>query len=543
MDPAPGGTSPGTMSQGTPSVAAAAPSLPAAAGRRETSRSDLVSALHRAAAMMTINTAKVRCSKTTSYTLAAVGVCLSFLALACGGPPGDSKAERATSALSLGVRLSTSLGSILDCSLAGARCCPADASVSAEHCLGGNVGCNVATHQCEACGGPGQPCCDGPYSQFNAKNASYYNSASATCNQPATCDAQNENGTWVGPRICEVCGMAEGGPCCPPDGVSALERCAQDTGVADVNLVCVPPAGGDRATRGGTCRACGGLGQPFCDSGKRPKCDDPRNAPDAAGICNPCGRTDEPACLTDPPCDARPTDLNGKSYDGWQVANIDGICAPCGTLGNLACDHTTAGFTAPCDDGMSAPDPSAPAGIQKCVLAGGDGMPCATGSHAGYGGCTLAAFQYCGEDKICHSSCGLKGQACCVTTDQFQLSVCKDNDAKCGTDYVCVGCGYPGCGEPPAPPPPSDPPPPPPAPPPPPPPDQCLFWARAHTTTCTNLDGTPSTFSLCVDACAGTYDAAMEAARTSLGFQVCLGDAPGCCEDVEDQDFNNCGAQ
>src|SRR5262249_17426870 len=147
---------------------------------------------------------------------------------------------------------------------------------------------------------------------------------------------------------------------------------------------------------------------------------------------------------------------------------------------------------------------------QKCVLAGGDGMPCATGSHAG-NGCALVQYQYCGADMMCHSSCGLKGQACCPNQVDPGFPACKDDDAKCGTNYICVDCGYPGCWQPPGAPPPSSPPPPPPAPPPPPPsgPDYpCLVWARAHTTSCTNLDGTPSTLSLCADGCADTYDKA-----------------------------------
>src|SRR5271167_4938359 len=55
------------------------------------------------------------------------------------------------------------------CDHVGARCCGPDATVKTAHCQG-SVGGNVATGLCEACGGPGQVCCDGDYTGFSNKN-------------------------------------------------------------------------------------------------------------------------------------------------------------------------------------------------------------------------------------------------------------------------------------------------------------------------------------------------------------------------------------
>ncbi|MCP3097345.1 hypothetical protein LZ198_00505 [Myxococcus sp. K15C18031901] len=78
-----------------------------------------------------------------------------------------------------------------------------------------------------------------------------------------------------------------------------------------------------------------------------------------------------------------------------------------------------------------------------------------------------------------------------------------------------------------------------------PPPQQepCNVYARAHATTCYNLDGTISSISntLCADACAGSYSTASAWATQALGTQVCLGAYAGCCQYYVDQNFNRCG--
>ena len=71
---------------------------------------------------------------------------------------------------------------------------------------------------------------------------------------------------------------------------------------------------------------------------------------------------------------------------------------------------------------------------------------------------------------------------------------------------------------------------------------QNACYRRAHTTTCTNADGSPSTtVSMCADGCAATCEEAETKALQGLGTQTCLGSANGCCEYVVDQDFNVCG--
>ncbi|MCE9666372.1 hypothetical protein LY474_00985 [Myxococcus stipitatus] len=73
--------------------------------------------------------------------------------------------------------------------------------------------------------------------------------------------------------------------------------------------------------------------------------------------------------------------------------------------------------------------------------------------------------------------------------------------------------------------------------------EPCTVYARAHATTCYNLDGTISSISnsLCADACAGSYATASQWATQALGTQTCLGPYAGCCQYYVDQNFNRCG--
>lgn len=78
---------------------------------------------------------------------------------------------------------------------------------------------------------------------------------------------------------------------------------------------------------------------------------------------------------------------------------------------------------------------------------------------------------------------------------------------------------------------------------PPPPQEPCAVYARAHATTCYNIDGSISSISntLCADACAGSYSTASQWATQALGTQTCLGAYAGCCQYYVDQNFNRCG--
>jgi hypothetical protein len=66
----------------------------------------------------------------------------------------------------------------------------------------------------------------------------------------------------------------------------------------------------------------------------------------------------------------------------------------------------------------------------------------------------------------------------------------------------------------------------------------------AHATTCTNYyDGSVSTLShtLCAAGCGSTESQAETNAKASLSTAVCLGNDPGCCQVLIDNDFTNCG--
>jgi hypothetical protein len=72
----------------------------------------------------------------------------------------------------------------------------------------------------------------------------------------------------------------------------------------------------------------------------------------------------------------------------------------------------------------------------------------------------------------------------------------------------------------------------------------CTYSVMAHATICTNYyDGSESSLShtLCAAGCGSTQSEAETNAKQVLSQQTCLGDDPGCCQVLIDQDFNNCG--
>lgn len=229
----------------------------------------------------------------------------------------------------------------------GAACCAADSEVPTRHC-GGGAGCNVATGRCEACGGPGQPCCDGALTGFSGK---CYSSvldprACESCFEGSTCDARMAaGGEWVGSRVCLACGTTLGKACCAPDVRYALYRCTRDTTTRH-RLDCAD------AFVGGVCVECGALEQVPCGQETR-KCD--AGLTPVGGRCVPCGALGQPSC-------------EGDCQNG--LVDRNGICAPpCGRMGQGCCG------AGGCRDNFTV----CSAGL--CVHAGSEGEPCLIGAH------------------------------------------------------------------------------------------------------------------------------------------------------------------
>lgn len=264
------------------------------------------------------------------------------------------------------------------CEKPGDPCCRADSEVKTDHCHQG-LGCNVTAGRCEACGAPGQVCCDGDFTGFSQKG---YNGLLLdprerveSCDKGAFCDAHlaADGESWTGTRRCGACGSQQGGSCCPPDVRYGLGRCFPDA-----------------------------------RSGRRLTCNDPWLGDQ--GTCVPCGRSHgEIACASSFPCD-----------DGLVAEN--GICVVCGVPGAPTCDRGE-----PCRGDDSVPGKP---NWSHCVAAGGLNQPCRKS-----GGCSNHGL-FCNEKKVCEP-CGDGGQRCCPPGIDSPCQLARE----C-RDGRCFACGY-----------------------------------------------------------------------------------------------------
>ncbi|MGH7437383.1 MAG: kelch repeat-containing protein, partial [Polyangiaceae bacterium] len=118
-----------------------------------------------------------------------------------------------------------------------------------DHCYQG-LGCDWATDICGACGGDGQPCCDGPKTPFGG----------VCVIDPVThgCPVCTTGACNATSHLCGSCGQTAGGTCCPPDASDVFATCRGPGLTCNwTNL--------DKSQ--GTCGTCGGLNQPACTTG------------------------------------------------------------------------------------------------------------------------------------------------------------------------------------------------------------------------------------------------------------------------------------
>lgn len=270
------------------------------------------------------------------------------------------------------------------CDAVGKPCCGPDAEVKTQHCHKG-LGCNVDSGLCEACGGPGQVCCDGDFTGFSLKGYTGIlldpTERIESCNPGARCDAHFNpaSGSWVGTRRCQSCGTKLDGACCAPDNRYALGRCFRDAKTG-IRLVCNNPWAG------------------------------------AASACVACGTWNQPKCLTsgESPCD-----------DGLVARESDGICVLCGQPGQPTCDQGE-----PCRGEWSVPN----RWFSECVAAGGPNQPCGKNPQfpCMYGG------TFCNSKRICEP-CGQPGQPCCPPGRLPGNKSCDPGECR---NNRCFACGY-----------------------------------------------------------------------------------------------------
>ncbi len=288
------------------------------------------------------------------------------------------------------------------CEEIGKPCCRSDSGVKGPHCHNG-LGCNVNSGLCEACGKPGQVCCDGHYTDFSGKSYTGVlwntNERISSCDDGTRCDATlaPDGVSWLGTRRCQACGIKLGGPCCAPDNRYALGRCFRDA-TTNEPLACNDPWAG----AGGTCIACGKqAGQPACHIPGEDPCVDTSHG------------------------DQNLASLTEENY----------ICVSCGWPGMPTCDRGD-----PCRGNNSVPNKS----WSQCVLAGGPNQPCMKNGKCGYQGL------FCNSNKICEQ-CGEPGTLCCPPGSYPDNRTCND-PGECrllpkmppalGVEFRCFACGY-----------------------------------------------------------------------------------------------------
>jgi N-acetylneuraminic acid mutarotase len=186
-------------------------------------------------------------------------------------------------------------------------CLPASTTEPIDHCDIG-LGCDWTTGTCGACGGQGQPCCDGPNTEF-----------AGTCyTDPTTgtsCAICNVGSCNAVAHVCQACGSVAGAACCPPTSSNPAATCsASGLGCAFV----------DSTMTSGTCAACGGMGAPPC----------------TGNTCQPGLTLQSGVCVaSNPSVPLNPPD----GLTAWISASVTGPLTLQGAAPWLGCSTTTGG--------------------------------------------------------------------------------------------------------------------------------------------------------------------------------------------------------
>jgi hypothetical protein len=200
------------------------------------------------------------------------------------------------------------------------------------------------THQCVACGGAGQPCCDG--NTCGAGTACSNGTCTTTCVPGATCGTNNMctkslTSCTTGTPVCVATAINEGIACATPtcSGSSSVEkRCSGGQCVSQTPKSCM------YGCSGGMCNA-------DCPSGSNK----------TATGCTPCGAGTE---ASPQPCCEKGSPCSGKRICCTQghCGGSGDRCIPCGIVLHPCCgpqktdDRANGPTTGTCDTGLVCTD-------------------------------------------------------------------------------------------------------------------------------------------------------------------------------------------
>ena len=262
------------------------------------------------------------------------------------------------------------------CGHDGQACCKdldrAGAVVGLPNCDTG-FGCDVQANRCvAACGGRGQPCCDGPDTMAPRGGASPMVQLVSKRPMCSTGSCSKET------HRCSTCGQLSGQACCQADAQRAVPTCPVE------GLYCRTT---DADESKGVCDQCGHAGEVPCP-GER--CGSQLLAID--GVCVACGRIGLRVCSGQVCAVGAP--------DPFEQGPVQ-TCVACGALGQPACDFKT------CREGQAYPGMALCASSARC---GNYAAAVATTRRAISKGCMNGngPFQTVGDpaapDRWCQSS-------------------------------------------------------------------------------------------------------------------------------------------
>jgi hypothetical protein len=198
------------------------------------------------------------------------------------------------------------------CGDAGQACCldlgRGGTVVGPSNCHAG-LGCDTQANRCvTACGGAGQPCCDGPDTAAPRGGVSPSGPFAPKKRMCLTGACSRET------HRCTTCGQLDGHACCPPDAQLAVPSCPAQ------GLYCKTWEGDPMK---GICARCGHEGETPCPVDR---CGSDLIAVD--GVCVPCGRIGLRIC------EAQACSVGAP--DPWEQRPLQ-TCVACGELGQPPC--------------------------------------------------------------------------------------------------------------------------------------------------------------------------------------------------------------
>ena len=244
----------------------------------------------------------------------------------------------------------------------GGGCCVSGICMAAGGTCVGLGGGICGAGACGTCGGPGLPCCGSaaatgvctaPGTACSAGNCTKCGDLGLPCctsTSGGTGKCNGANAICSG-GLCLACGTP-GAACCPGSLCTSPGCCYENVCVAEA-AACGASAGTCQA---GRCSGCGTASQPCCSGST---CYDGLLC--KGGACTPCGGVGQSCCPT--PGGAAACQA-GTACSG---SGSDGVCARCGTPGDICCAGNT------CTEGCCSAGRCLAPG--SCAMPDGGGQP------------------------------------------------------------------------------------------------------------------------------------------------------------------------